>query len=208
MRRHLRTLREFEEIPVDLDDDEIDELCRQVKELLQARRGEGGKTLTQSEAGKTLTSHCNKANSLASRNWPSLPGEQGTHMGLRPGVTGTTGPPLQRAMPSTTPNASSVWESFQAGAAFLERQSVRGLAPVSSSRPQARAEASARVREARRVLELLAEAVEGWDGPNDRLLQADLQRLGRCGDSYLFHEQLEEVNEPMYFHEFAQRASA
>jgi len=37
-------------IPVDLDNDEIDELCRQIKELLQSRRGEGGKPLTQSEA--------------------------------------------------------------------------------------------------------------------------------------------------------------
>jgi methyltransferase-like protein len=32
--------------------------------------------------------------------------------------------------------------------------------------------------------------------------------LGRCGDSYLFHEHLEDVNEPTYFHEFAERAAA
>jgi methyltransferase-like protein/trans-aconitate methyltransferase len=65
-----------------------------------------------------------------------------------------------------------------------------------------------RVREARRLLEVLAEAVQGRDGPYDRLLQAELQMLGRCGDSYLFHEHLEDVNEPTYFHEFAARAAA
>jgi SAM-dependent methyltransferase len=69
-------------------------------------------------------------------------------------------------------------------------------------------EPHARVQEARQLLELLAEAIEGRDGPYDRLLQADLQRLARCGDSYLFHEHLEEVNEPIYFHEFAGRAAA
>jgi methyltransferase-like protein len=66
----------------------------------------------------------------------------------------------------------------------------------------------ARVGEARCLLDVLAAAVAGRDGTYDRLLQAELQLLGRCGDSYLFHEQLEDVNEPTYFHEFAARAAA
>jgi hypothetical protein len=49
--RSQRRLREGSvELPVDLDDEEIDDICRQLKELLQSRRGEGGKGLTQLEA--------------------------------------------------------------------------------------------------------------------------------------------------------------
>jgi hypothetical protein len=44
--RRRRRLREAEELEVSLDDDEIDELCRQMKDFLQRGRGEGGKGLT------------------------------------------------------------------------------------------------------------------------------------------------------------------
>ncbi len=32
--------------------------------------------------------------------------------------------------------------------------------------------------------------------------------LRRQNDSYVLHEQLEEINEPLYFHEFARRAAS
>jgi hypothetical protein len=39
-------VRESEELTVALDDDEIDELCRRMKEFLQRGRGDNGKGLT------------------------------------------------------------------------------------------------------------------------------------------------------------------
>jgi hypothetical protein len=57
-----RPLREASvELPVDLDDAEIDDICRQVKELLQSRRGEGGKGLTQLEACDRFRAMLDKA---------------------------------------------------------------------------------------------------------------------------------------------------
>jgi methyltransferase-like protein/protein-L-isoaspartate O-methyltransferase len=69
-------------------------------------------------------------------------------------------------------------------------------------------EPEVRVRRARELLEFLAVAVQGQNGPYAQLLDAELQLLRRCGDSYLFHEHLDEVNEPTYFHEFIERATA
>jgi SAM-dependent methyltransferase len=41
-----------------------------------------------------------------------------------------------------------------------------------------------------------------------RLLTDEAELLRDAADSYLFHEHLEEVNQPLYFHEFMARASA
>jgi methyltransferase-like protein len=38
------------------------------------------------------------------------------------------------------------------------------------------------------------------------LLRQEVESLRRSGDSYLYHEHLEEVNDPIYFHEFVKRA--
>jgi methyltransferase-like protein len=54
---------------------------------------------------------------------------------------------------------------------------------------------------------VLAGAVRGQEGPQARLLEQELDLLGRLPDYYVFHEHLEEINEPVYFLEFAQRAA-
>src|SRR5262249_22506625 len=38
------------------------------------------------------------------------------------------------------------------------------------------------------------------------LLSRELNLLRQCNDSYVFHEHLEEINEPLFFHEFIERA--
>jgi methyltransferase-like protein/2-polyprenyl-3-methyl-5-hydroxy-6-metoxy-1,4-benzoquinol methylase len=65
-----------------------------------------------------------------------------------------------------------------------------------------------RVRRARDLLALLHTAIQTQRGAYAQLLEAELELLRCCGDSYLFHEHLEEVNEPTYFHEFMERATA
>lgn len=64
-----------------------------------------------------------------------------------------------------------------------------------------------RVQQSRALLDFLAGAVTRKDGPYGLLLKQELDLLRKTGDSYLLHEHLEEVNEPLYFHEFARRAS-
>jgi methyltransferase-like protein/2-polyprenyl-3-methyl-5-hydroxy-6-metoxy-1,4-benzoquinol methylase len=65
-----------------------------------------------------------------------------------------------------------------------------------------------RVVLARALLEFLAGAVQQENNPYGQLLQGELELLRRCGDSYLFHEHLEDDNTPTYFYEFAERAEA
>lgn len=66
-----------------------------------------------------------------------------------------------------------------------------------------------RIEQARAFLGFLCEAVppsnEGYYG---RLLRLEAEKLAPAADSYLFHEHLEDVNQPLYFHEFMERASA
>jgi methyltransferase-like protein/SAM-dependent methyltransferase len=63
-----------------------------------------------------------------------------------------------------------------------------------------------RIEQARALLDFLAGSVDAatYYGA---LLNEELQLVHRVRDSYLFHEHLEEVNEPVYFHEFIGRAA-
>lgn len=65
-----------------------------------------------------------------------------------------------------------------------------------------------RVRQARALLDYLAGQVPTEGNPYGMFLQGELEILRHCGDSYLFHEHLEECNEPLYFHQFVARAEA
>jgi methyltransferase-like protein/SAM-dependent methyltransferase len=65
-----------------------------------------------------------------------------------------------------------------------------------------------RIQKARNLLDFLAESVAQEDSPYRLLLKNEADLLRRCRDSYLFHEHLEDVNEPIYFHQFADRAAA
>lgn len=64
-----------------------------------------------------------------------------------------------------------------------------------------------RVRQARALLDFLAQSVK-QDGPYSQLLKMELETLRHQADHYLYHEHLEEVNDPLYFHQFADMAKA
>jgi methyltransferase-like protein/SAM-dependent methyltransferase len=71
-------------------------------------------------------------------------------------------------------------------------------------------EPQARIAEVRRFLDFLTKLVE-CDPENTlyyHLLARQVEDLRESGDSYLFHEYLEEFNQPVYFHQFAARAAA
>src|SRR5262245_50731672 len=64
----------------------------------------------------------------------------------------------------------------------------------------------ARAREARQFLGFLARTV--WEGsPYGALLREEDRLWNKVTDTYLVHEQLEDHNHPVYFHEFAERAT-
>ncbi len=69
-------------------------------------------------------------------------------------------------------------------------------------------EPAMRVKQARNLLDFLAKASTKDEGPYGRLLRQELEAFHRSADSYLFHEHLEEHNEPIYFYQFAERAAA
>jgi methyltransferase-like protein/cyclopropane fatty-acyl-phospholipid synthase-like methyltransferase len=62
-----------------------------------------------------------------------------------------------------------------------------------------------RIQQARALLDFMATSV-AQQGPYALLLKAELENIRTQQDHYLFHEHLEEVNEPMYFHQFAEMA--
>ncbi len=68
-------------------------------------------------------------------------------------------------------------------------------------------EPAERIREARNLLTFLVQFVRRGDGYG-ALLCEELDVLARTPDSYLMHEHLEDCNEPVYFHQFAERAAA
>jgi hypothetical protein len=66
-----------------------------------------------------------------------------------------------------------------------------------------------RVEQARAFLTFLTESHPAdLDTTYHRMLTDEAETLREAADSYLFHEHLEEVNQPLYFHEFMDRASA
>ncbi|MCI0376408.1 MAG: class I SAM-dependent methyltransferase [Gemmataceae bacterium] len=69
-------------------------------------------------------------------------------------------------------------------------------------------EAAEQVGQARALLDFLIDAAGDPEGIYGSILRKEADVLGRAPDAYLFHEHLEEVNAPVYFHEFVNRASA
>ncbi len=65
------------------------------------------------------------------------------------------------------------------------------------------------VTQARALLDFLStNAPQTQDNAYGKLLKAELDLLSKQRNSYLFHEHLEEVNAPIYFHQLAERAAA
>jgi methyltransferase-like protein len=65
---------------------------------------------------------------------------------------------------------------------------------------------SARIAHARALLAFFAQSAPA-DNPYAAAFKAELEVLGKHSDSYLFHDHLEDFNDPVYFHVFADRAS-
>lgn len=65
-----------------------------------------------------------------------------------------------------------------------------------------------RVQQAQALLDFLAHAAVDQEGPYGLLLKRELEVLSRKPATYLLHEFLEDVNEPLYFHQFAAQAEA
>jgi len=63
-----------------------------------------------------------------------------------------------------------------------------------------------RLREARALVDFLAGAVPADNNPYGLQLRKELDNLGQQSDNYLYHEQLEDVNDPIYFYQFVDRA--
>ena len=64
-----------------------------------------------------------------------------------------------------------------------------------------------RVEQARALLSFMARSAPDSNSPYSRLLAGEAERLSNAPDSYLFHEHLEDVNTPLYFHQFIERAA-
>lgn len=62
-----------------------------------------------------------------------------------------------------------------------------------------------RVKQARALLQFLGNACKNQQTPYGLLLKQELEILGKVNDSYIFHEHLEEHNDPIYFFEFHER---
>lgn len=63
-----------------------------------------------------------------------------------------------------------------------------------------------RVGQARALIDFLAQSVRNDTGAYAVLLRTELELMQNQSDHYLYHEQLEDINDPMYFHTFVERA--
>lgn len=66
---------------------------------------------------------------------------------------------------------------------------------------------AARVAQARAILRFLADSVPADGGAYGTMLRAELELLRKTADCYILHDYLEEVNQPLYFHQFVARAA-
>jgi len=62
-----------------------------------------------------------------------------------------------------------------------------------------------RIEQARALIDFLSSSVPTENSYYGMLLKDELELIKRCKDSYLFHEHLEEINAPIYFHQFMER---
>lgn len=66
---------------------------------------------------------------------------------------------------------------------------------------------AARVREGRAILAFLATALAADDSAYAQTIRSEAEDMRDKADFYVLHEYLEEVNEPVYFHDFMTRAT-
>jgi len=68
--------------------------------------------------------------------------------------------------------------------------------------------AQLRTQQARALLDFLAQSVKQEGSAFAVLLKQELETIRHQADHYLYHEHLEENNEPLYFHQFAEKSKA
>ena len=64
-----------------------------------------------------------------------------------------------------------------------------------------------KIDQSRALVDFLASAVKPQSDAYEKLLHEELHILRSSEDSYIFHEHLEEHNEPVFFHQFVERAN-
>jgi methyltransferase-like protein len=69
-------------------------------------------------------------------------------------------------------------------------------------------DARTKVLQARAMLDFLAESLDGTSSPYSAMLLAEAHGIRQQPDAYIYHDHLEEVNEPVYFHDFIGRAAS
>lgn len=83
------------------------------------------------------------------------------------------------------------------------RAAVRDLARLHAARFH---DPTTQVQQVRAIVRFFAEASAGLDSPLSRYLAEESQSLEESPDYYIYHEHLEDANQPLYFHEFMARA--
>jgi methyltransferase-like protein len=66
----------------------------------------------------------------------------------------------------------------------------------------------ARLQQARALLDFLVESAGTENSPYSAILKSEVEIVRNSRDSYLFHDHLEECNDPIYFYEFVERVTA
>ncbi|MFZ5896525.1 MAG: methyltransferase regulatory domain-containing protein [Myxococcota bacterium] len=69
-------------------------------------------------------------------------------------------------------------------------------------------EPAKQIEQSRALLNVLAKTVPAEDNPYGLLLKQTSEKLQKAADWYIYHEHLEEDNDPVYFHQFNARAEA
>ncbi len=91
--------------------------------------------------------------------------------------------------------------SYNTYPGWHQRRMIRDMMLFHSKRFS---EPAKRIEQAKAFLTFMTQAT-GTDSAYGHSLNEEFQTLSKSDESYLFHEQLEEVNEPVYFHQFAQQ---
>lgn len=63
-------------------------------------------------------------------------------------------------------------------------------------------ETGQKIEQARAVVDFFAGAIPREENPYGMLLKNELDLIRQCSDAYLFHDHMETVNTPVYFHQF------
>jgi methyltransferase-like protein/SAM-dependent methyltransferase len=78
---------------------------------------------------------------------------------------------------------------------------------ISHSHARASAEPSQRVAQAKAVASFAARSVPQSNPVYAAILKGEVERIAKMSDEVLLHDDLADVNEPLYFHEFIERAA-